>query len=98
MRYDFTAIPDADVPQAIEPVFQHVGTTYASEANKTVGVWRAEPDALLDFKPHEKTNTIRTMLVHQFSPSGAGFPWRNRPSWGLRVGSVLHRLIAGDRP
>ncbi len=65
MHYDFTAIPDADVPQAVEPVFQHVLQTYASEANKTVGVWRAVPDALLDFKPHEKTNTIRTILIHQ---------------------------------
>ena len=36
MHYDFIAIPDADVPQAVEPVFQHVVTTYASEANKTV--------------------------------------------------------------
>src|SRR5208282_1631575 len=65
MHYDFTAIPDADVPQAVEPIFQHVLTTYASEANKTVSVWRAVPDSLLDFKPHEKTNPIRTILVHQ---------------------------------
>lgn len=28
MHYDFIAIPDADVPQAVEPVFQHVVTTY----------------------------------------------------------------------
>jgi uncharacterized damage-inducible protein DinB len=28
-------------------------------------VWRAVPDGLLDFKPHEKVNTIRTILVHQ---------------------------------
>src|SRR3954469_13850083 len=65
MRYDFTAIPDADVPQAVEPVFRHVVTTYASEANKTVSVWRAVPDELLDFKPHEKTNPIRPILAHQ---------------------------------
>ena len=65
MKYDFIAIPDADLPQAVEPTFQHVVTTYASEANKTVGVWRAVPDNLLDFKPHEKTNPIRTILVHQ---------------------------------
>jgi hypothetical protein len=26
-------------------------------------VWRAVPDGLLDFKPHEKTNPIRTILV-----------------------------------
>src|ERR1700688_3689982 len=65
MHYDFIAIPDADVPQAVEPIFQHVVTTYASEANKTVGMWRALPDDLLDFKPHEKTNTIRTILGPQ---------------------------------
>jgi hypothetical protein len=52
------------VPQAVEAVFQHVLTTYASEANKTVSVWQAVPDDLLDFRPHEKTNTIRTILVH----------------------------------
>jgi hypothetical protein len=62
---NFTAIPDAAVPQAVEPIFQHVLTTYASEANKTVGVWRAVPDALLDYNPHEKTNPIRTILSHQ---------------------------------
>jgi uncharacterized damage-inducible protein DinB len=65
MHYDFIAIPDADVPEAAEPIFQHVLNTYASEANKTVSVWRAVPDDLLDFKPHEKTNPIRMILVHQ---------------------------------
>jgi hypothetical protein len=65
MHYVFIAIPDADVPQAVEPIFQHVVTTYASETNKTVSVWRAVPDGLLDFKPHEKANPIRTILVHQ---------------------------------
>lgn len=65
MHYEFIAIPDADVPQAVEPVFQHVVTTYASEANKTVSMWRGVPDELLDYKPHEKTNSIRTILVHQ---------------------------------
>src|SRR5436190_17028461 len=65
MRYDFVAISDADVPKVVEPTFQHVVTTYASEANKTVSIWRAVPDDLLDFKPHEKTNPIRTIMVHQ---------------------------------
>src|SRR5437764_15200140 len=65
MHYDYVAIPDADVPQAAEPVFQHAVTSYASEVNKTVGVWRAVPDLLLDFRPHDKTNTIRTILAHQ---------------------------------
>ena len=65
MKYNFIAIPDAELPQSNEPIFQHVLTTYASEANKTVSIWRAVPDDLLDFKPHEKTNPIRTILVHQ---------------------------------
>jgi hypothetical protein len=65
MHYDFIAIPDGDVPQAVDPTFQHALQPYASETNKTVSVWRAVPDALLDFKPHEKTNPIRTILVHQ---------------------------------
>ncbi|MBN9522709.1 DinB family protein [bacterium] len=65
MQYDLVAIPDAEVPRAAEAVFQHLLTTYASEANKTASVWRAVPDALLDFKPHPKTNPIRTILVHQ---------------------------------
>ena len=65
MRYDYTAIPDAEVPQAVEPIFQHVLQTYASETNKTVSIWKAVPDQLLDFKPHEKTNAIRTIMTHQ---------------------------------
>jgi hypothetical protein len=65
VRYEYTAIPDAEVPVGVEPAFRHTVTTYAGEVNKTVGVWRAVPDGLLDFKPHEKVNTIRTILVHQ---------------------------------
>jgi len=65
MRYDFIAIPDSEVPPAVEAIFQHIPQTLASETNKTVSVWRAVPDDYLDFKPHEKTNSIRTIMVHQ---------------------------------
>ncbi|HEX6985109.1 MAG TPA: DinB family protein [Planctomycetaceae bacterium] len=65
MKYDYVAIPDAEVPTAIDPTFQHVITTYASESNKTASLWRAIPQSLLDYKPHEKVNTVRTILVHQ---------------------------------
>jgi hypothetical protein len=61
----FRALLVLRASQAIEPIFQHTLATYASEANKTVSMWRAVPDDLLDFKPHEKTNPIRTILVHQ---------------------------------
>jgi uncharacterized damage-inducible protein DinB len=94
MHYEFTAIPDVDVPQAIEPVFQHVVTIYVSEANKTASMWRAVPDHLLDFRPHDKTNPIRTILVHQLLSE--------RRFFAQFVGSdeppVDELLPAGERP
>lgn len=65
MKYEYVAIPDQEVPPAAEPLFQHIIATYASETNKTISMWRAVPDDFLDFKPHEKTNTIRTIMLHQ---------------------------------
>jgi uncharacterized damage-inducible protein DinB len=65
MKYESIAIPDEDVPAAADPTFQHILMTYASETNKTVGMWRAVPDELLEFRPHEKANTIRAILTHQ---------------------------------
>jgi hypothetical protein len=94
MHYDFTAIPDADVPQAVEPIFQHVVTTYVSEANKTASVWRAVPDALLDFKPHEKTNPTRTILVHQLLSERRFFA----QFVGTQEPPVEELLPAGEKP
>jgi uncharacterized damage-inducible protein DinB len=65
MRYEHVAIPDAEVPPARDLLFQHLATTYASETNKTASVWREVPDDLLDYRPHEKMNTIRAILEHQ---------------------------------
>src|SRR3954467_15220325 len=65
MLYEYVAIPDEDVPVAVDSTFGHVVSTYAGETNKTVSMWRAIPDDLLDYKPHEKTNTIRAILAHQ---------------------------------
>ena len=65
MNYDFFAILDQDVPPARDPLFQHLVTTYVSETNKAASMWRAIPDDFLGFKPHEKMNTIRAILVHQ---------------------------------
>ena len=74
MIYDFIAIGDQDVPPAEDPIFQHLISTYASETNKTASLWRAIPDDLLDFKPHEKVNTIRAILVHQILSERQFFP------------------------
>lgn len=65
MHYEWTAIPDAEVSAAVDPAWQHVVTTYASETNKTASLWRAVPDDLLDFRPHDKCNTVRAILAHQ---------------------------------
>jgi len=65
MNYEHVAIADAELPRAVEPVFAHVVSTYASETNKTASLWRAVADELLEFRPHERTNPIRTILVHQ---------------------------------
>src|SRR5689334_6280541 len=94
MKYEYIAIPDADVPQAVEPVFQHLVTTYVSEVNKTASMWRAIPDNLLDFKPHEKTNTIRTILVHQLLSERRFFA----EFAGLDEPAVEELLPAGERP
>ncbi len=65
MNYEFVAISDAEVPESADAAYQHVLMTYASETNKTASVWRAVPEDLIDFKPHDKTNSIRTIMVHQ---------------------------------
>ena len=94
MNYDFIAIPDANLPQAVEPVFQHIVTIYACEANKTVSVWRAVPDDLLDSKPHEKTNSIRTILVHQLLSERRFFA----QFVGTEEPLVEELLPAGEKP
>jgi uncharacterized damage-inducible protein DinB len=65
VRYEFVAIPDAEVPPAAEPAYRHLLDTYASETNKTASVWRAVPDDRLDYKPHERVNPVRAILEHQ---------------------------------
>jgi uncharacterized damage-inducible protein DinB len=94
MPYDYIAIPDAEVPRAAEPAFQHALATYASEANKTASVWRAVPDGLLDFRPHPKANTIRAILAHQLLSERRFFA----EFVGLEEPAVGELLPAGERP
>ena len=65
MHYAFTAINDSETPRAAEPQWQHVVDTYVSECNKTASMWRGVPDDCLEFRPHEKVNTIRAIFAHQ---------------------------------
>ncbi len=94
MRYDFIAIPDEEIPQAREPLFQHLVVTYASETNKTASMWRAIPGDLLDFKPHEKVNTIRAILIHQILSERRFFA----QFVGIQEPPVEELLPPGDHP
>ena len=65
MTYPYVAIPDAQVPRAAAPAFQHVLDTYASETNKVVSVWRGFSDADLSFRPHPRSTTVQDIFKHQ---------------------------------
>jgi uncharacterized damage-inducible protein DinB len=65
MQYEFTAISDAQVPRAREPIFQNILDTYASETNKVVSIWNGFADSDLSFKPHEKSSTVLDIMKHQ---------------------------------
>jgi len=65
MEYEFSAISDAQVPRAREPIFQHLLDTYASETNKVISVWGGFADGDLPFKPHEKSSTVLDIMKHQ---------------------------------
>src|SRR4051812_47903144 len=94
MQYEWTAIPDAEVPAAAEPAWQHLVATYASETNKTASMWRAVPDEALDFRPHEKVNTVRTILAHQVLSERRFFA----QFVGTDEPPVEELLPPGDRP
>jgi uncharacterized damage-inducible protein DinB len=65
MRYEFTAISDAQVPRARDPIFQHILDTYASETNKVISVWSDFVEGDLSFKPHEKSSGVLDIMKHQ---------------------------------
>jgi len=65
MNYAYTAIPEAEVPRALDEHFQYLLDTYASESNKVVSTWREFHDADLDFKPHPRSSSVREILKHQ---------------------------------
>jgi uncharacterized damage-inducible protein DinB len=94
MPYEFIAIPDDQVPQAADPLFEHLVTTYASETNKTASLWRAVADDLLDYKPHETVNTIRAILVHQILSERRFFA----QFVGIVEPPVEELLPSGDQP
>ena len=65
MNYPYVAIPDAEVPRASVPVFQHLLNTYASETNKVISVWREFTADDLSFRPHPRSATVGDIFKHQ---------------------------------
>ena len=65
MQYEYTAIPEAQVPRAADPVFQHLLDTYASETSKVVSVWRQFAPEEAAFKPAERSATVLEIMKHQ---------------------------------
>jgi uncharacterized damage-inducible protein DinB len=65
MEYEYTAIPEKQVPHAADPVFQHLLDTYASETSKVVSVWREFAPADMGFKPADRSSTVLDIMKHQ---------------------------------
>src|SRR5258707_7123106 len=65
MQYEYTAIPEAQVPRATDPVFQHLLDTYASETSKVVSLWRQFAPEDMAFKAAERSATVLEIMKHQ---------------------------------
>lgn len=65
MDYPREFLPAAEVPPARLPLLQHLVETYASETNKTAGVWTELRDDQLEFRPHPRSQAVRGILDHQ---------------------------------
>ena len=65
MSYANSAISETEVPRAVQPVFQHLLDTYASETSKVISVWRQFSDEDLSFRPHARSSTVLDIFKHQ---------------------------------
>ena len=65
MQYEYTAIPDSQVPRAANPVFQHLLDTYASETSKVITVWRQFAPEDMPFKSAARSASVGDIMKHQ---------------------------------
>ena len=65
MQYEYTAIPESEVPRAANPLFQHLLDTYASETSKVITVWRQFGPEDMSFKSAERSSTVLEIMKHQ---------------------------------
>ena len=65
MQYEYTAIPEAQVPRSANPLLQHMLDTYASETSKVITVWRQFTPADMTFKSAERSSSVLDIMKHQ---------------------------------
>lgn len=65
MQYEYVAIPEAAVPRAANPIFQHLLDTYASETSKVISLWREFTPEDMSFKPAERSSSVGEVMKHQ---------------------------------
>jgi uncharacterized damage-inducible protein DinB len=65
MSYAEAAIPDASLPRAAAPIFQHLLETYAGEINKVSTVWACFAAEDLAFRIHPRSSTVQDVFKHQ---------------------------------
>ena len=94
MRYEHEFIPPAAIPRARLPLLQHLVDTYASETNKSAGVWTELADDQLEFRPHARSSSVRQILVHQILSERRFFA----EFVGLQEPPVEALLPPGDTP
>jgi uncharacterized damage-inducible protein DinB len=94
MQYEHQFVPPTAVPRARVPLLQHLLDTYASETSKTAGVWTELADGQLDFRPHQRSSTVRQILMHQILSERRFFA----EFIGLREPAVDTLLPPGEAP
>ena len=65
MPHPYVAIPDAEIPRAARPLFQHMLDTYASETNKVISLWRAFEPADMAVRPHQRSMSVEDVMKHE---------------------------------
>jgi uncharacterized damage-inducible protein DinB len=65
MQYEYTAIPESQVPRAADPIFQHLLDTYASETNKVISLWRQFSLGDMGFKATDRSSSVLDVMKHQ---------------------------------
>jgi uncharacterized damage-inducible protein DinB len=65
MIYADTAIPEASIPRASAPLFQHLLDIYAGETSKAATVWASFGPEDFAFRVHPRSSSVLEVMKHQ---------------------------------